>query len=303
MSLPFQGIRTFCKTYHSLRPQTEFVVLGMPVDCATTFRSGARMGPAAIRAASMMLTDGVCAEWPVDIVPHVTDLGDLSLSTGNSLVAVQQIQNVMAQLQSGEHHVVSLGGDHMITLGILRAMKMRYTDLACVHLDAHCDTWSSHGDQPMGHGTWMFNAINEGLINPRNTISVGVRSAADDVTRNWLQDRGGETFSARRAVKYSARAMADIISARVGDKFCYLTLDIDCLDPAYAPGTGTPEISGLSTMWVEELIDALSGVKFVGMDCVEVAPAYDHGEITALAAATFCWRYLSQRIHIGSQAI
>lgn len=300
MSLPFQGIRTFCKTPHSTQPQTEFVVLGMPVDCATTFRSGARMGPAAIRAASMMLTDGVCAEWPVDIANFVTDMGDLSLATGNSLVALQQIQNVMAQLQAAQHHVVSLGGDHMITLGILRAMKMRYNNIACLHLDAHCDTWHSHDDQPVGHGTWMFNAINEGLIDPAHTMSVGIRSAADATTRAFLESHGGLTISARKSA-YMGN-LCNIIKSHVQDRPCYLTLDIDVLDPAFAPGTGTPEVGGLTTMWLMDLLDGLNELNFIGMDCVEVAPAYDHSEITSLAAATMCWRYLSQRISVRNPA-
>jgi len=298
MNLPFQGIQTFCKTRHSPQPQTEFVVLGMPIDCATTYRSGTRMGPGAIRRASMMLTDGQCAEWPADVATCVTDMGDISLATGNSLVALQQIQNVMAQLQAAQHHVVSLGGDHMITLGILRAMKMRYSDIAVVHLDAHCDTWSSHGDQPVGHGTWMFNAINEGLINPAHTVSVGVRSAADPASRGFLESCGGLTITSRRAAY--ANNLCNIIKSQVGDRPCYLSLDIDVLDPAYAPGTGTPETGGLTTMWLQDLLDGLNELNFIGMDCVEVAPAYDHSDITSLAAATMCWRYLSQRITVNT---
>ena len=298
MSLPFQGIRTFAKCQHSQQPQTEFVVVGLPVDCATTNRSGARHGPHAIRNASVMLTDGVCEQWPCLVSSNITDLGDINISTGNTASALQEIQTVIQKLQDAELHVVSLGGDHLVTLAILQAMHERYPQLACVHLDAHGDVSVNHDQQPLGHGTWLYNAITQGLVDPRHVISIGIRAPAPPENKQWFQEQGGTVISARQAQKYSAAAMADIINAKVGDMPCYFTLDVDCLDPAYAPGTGTPEIGGISTMWVEELIDALAELNFVGMDCVEVAPAYDHSEITALAAASFCWRYLSQRIYL-----
>jgi agmatinase len=139
----------------------------------------------------------------------------------------------------------------------------------------------------------MFNAIQENLISPNNTISIGIRSPADKISREFLSVNGGKTISATRALKWSPLSMHEIIKSTVGTNPVYLSLDIDCLDPAYAPGTGTPEIGGLSTVWLRELLDLCNDINFIGMDCVEVAPPYDHSEITSLAAATFCWQYLS----------
>lgn len=298
MSLPFQGIRTFAKCQHSQQPQTEFVVVGLPVDTAATNRSGSRHGPGAIRNASAMLSDGVCEQWPGLVSANITDLGDIDISTGNTNSALQEIQTVMQQLQNADLHVISLGGDHLVTLAILRAMHERYPQLACLHLDAHCDV-SVKTDQPhQGHGAWLYKSITEGLLNPNHVISVGVRAPAWPENKQWFLNQGGIVISARQAQKYSAASMADIIKAKIGNMPCYFTLDVDCLDPVHAPGTGMPVIGGISSMWVEELIDALAELNFVGMDCVEVIPAYDHSEITSLAAASFCWRYISQRIYL-----
>lgn len=303
MTLTFPGIRTFLRSWTSQQPQTAFVVVGLPSDCATSHRPGARMAPAAIRHASLHLVDGVCDDWPVDVTRNLTDLGDANLSTGNLAVTLTEIQQLIAQLHAGEHHVVAMGGDHSVTLGILRGMHHRYPGMACVHLDAHCDTWQRHGSQPQGHGTWLRNAIEEGLVDPEKTVSIGVRSPADNPTRFWLNTQGGLTISARSAMRAQPYEVFASIRDRIGDTPCYFTLDIDVLDPAHAPGTGTPEIGGLTSMWVDEFIDCLHTVNLVGMDCVEVAPAYDHSDITSLAAATFMWRYLSMQIHKNLQTL
>ena len=165
-----------------------------------------------------------------------------------------------------------------------------------MHFDAHCDTWPNHFDELHGHGTWMFDVIDENVIDASNVISIGIRSPADTTARNFLAVNGGTTISARQATKYDPAVMASIIKTKVSNLPTYLSLDIDCLDPAYAPGTGTPEIGGLSTMWLSEVIDELQHINWIGMDCVEVNPAYDQSQITSLAAATFVWQYLSMNI-------
>lgn len=297
MHLPFQhnGSRNFCAVPSG--KDMDFVVIGAPVDCATTFRSGARMGPNAIRDASMMLTDGVNERYPVSLVDFVSDAGDIPIPSGYNDVANGVIKSSMRELAG--KHVVTLGGHHGITYPILSALARSYTspEMAVVHFDAHCDTWQDHFGMPYGHGSWLYLAIEDNLVDPYHAISIGIRSPADEISRNFLASKGGTTISARSAMRHSPRLMADVIRAKVGDRPAYLSLDIDCLDPAHAPGTGTPEVGGLSTMWLMEVIEELQNINWVGMDCVEVSPPYDHSQITSLAAATLVWQYLSMNIH------
>ena len=289
---PFQGNRTFCKISDQNFPNYTHAVIGMGVDSGTTFRSGARLAPAAIREASMMLTDGVNTAFPIDIKKHTFDLGDLAVTNGNTSKMLQQVETSIKNVLAWGKHPVILGGEHTITLGALRAMHASHGKLAVIHFDAHCDTRSMHFDEPIGHGTWLYNAITEGLVDPVKVISIGIRSPTDYNTQMFLNDKGGTTFTARYAYQ-NMDAVVSNIKKLVEDYACYLTFDIDCLDPAYAPGTGTPEVGGLTTMWALECLERLHGINFVGMDCVEVAPAYDHSNITALAAATICWTYIS----------
>jgi len=299
--MPFQKMATFCgidTNYQSLKP---FGVLGIPADGATTNRSGARLGPAAIRQASLMLTDGVHEKYSHDLINYAVDLGNLALPTGDTNKMLSQLEVYLSALAPSNYHYVALGGDHSITLGLLRNIYKKYGSVGVVHFDAHCDTWSDHFGEKYGHGTWLRNAIDEKLVDPSMSISIGVRSPADLESKNFLSNAGGKTINSRQAMSYSPVQMANIIINKTMSiygtmKPTYLSLDIDCLDPAYAPGTGTPEIGGLSTIWLSELLDNLYNINWIGMDCVEVAPAYDHSEITSLAAATFCWQYLSLNI-------
>lgn len=296
MHLPFQygSTRNFCGIRnYDVQP---FVVIGAPTDCATTFRSGARMGPNAIRDASMMLTDGVNERYPVSLIDEVGDAGDMAIPTGYNSEAMDEIKRNMRTFAG--KHVVTLGGHHGITYPILSTLTRSCAspEIAVVHFDAHCDTWMDHFGMPYGHGSWLYHAIEDNLIDPHHTISIGMRGPADETSRAFLGSRGGTTITARSAMRHSPRLMADVIRAKVGDRPAYLSLDIDCLDPAYAPGTGTPEIGGLTSLWLMEVIEELQPINWIGMDCVEVAPAYDHSQITALAAATFVWQYLCMNI-------
>ena len=294
MEKPFQGLRRFCKV--SENPEKTYAVLGFPCDTSTTYRPGARFAPAAIREASMMLTDGTHPEFDVDITKHVVDLGDADITTGNTTRMLEQVETITNNVLNWNKHPVFLGGDHSITLGILRAIRKFYGKVAVIHLDAHCDTWKTNFDEPIGHGTWLYNAINEDLVDPTKVISIGIRSPADSASRQFLQERGGTTITAREA-HYKIGQVLDAVFKVVGNTPVYMTFDIDVLDPAHAPGTGTPEVGGLTTMWVLEFIECLADLNWVGMDLVEVAPAYDHAEITSLAAATICWTYLSMVVH------
>lgn len=286
---PFQGLRTFCKA--GLDTNKHYAILGLPTDVGTSNRAGARHGPAAIRDASVMLTDGAHMQFGVNPTPYLVDLGDADLSAGSIDLMLEQVEMVAFNTYSWGKHPVFLGGDHTVTLGILRAIKKVYGKVAVVHFDAHCDTWNTNFDLPIGHGTWLYNAIEERLVDSTKVISIGVRSPTDEKSSTYLDRNGGTTFTAR----YGHSNMQAVISNAlhlIGDTPVYLTFDIDALDPAYAPGTGTPEVGGLSSMWVLECLEQLQDLNWIGMDIVEVAPAYDHSDITSLAAATIAWTYL-----------
>ena len=284
-------------------PAPRYAVAGVPFDGAVTNRPGARFGPGAIRSASRMLCDAIHPLF--DCSPHdaLVDVGDLALSSTSLARQREALQAAAGELLA-THHVCWLGGDHSITLPILRAHRAcAVSPLAIVHLDAHCDTWADHFGEPSGHGTWMREAIQEGLVMPEATVQIGIRSPAASETREFVQRGGGRVIGARELRgRDSAGQLAEVIEevrARVSGRSrhpVYLTLDIDCLDPAFAPGTGTPEAGGLSTVQVLTLLEELADLNWIGMDCVEVAPAYDHADITSLAAATFVWTYLCGRV-------
>jgi agmatinase len=276
-----------------------FAVVGVPFDGAVTYRPGARFGPQAIRSASVMLCDGIHPHFNVSPLGHLGDGYDMALPNASPLTeAREHIQRQAAALMA-RHHCVFLGGDHSVTLALLRAAKAQFGELALVHFDAHCDTWTDHFGEPSGHGTWTCEALTEGLVSPRHTVQIGLRSGGERAAREYVQDHGGLIFTARQLRGLDGAALAPVISQireRLGDKPCYLSFDIDCLDPAFAPGTGTPEPGGLSSSQAMTFLEDLSTLNTVGMDCVEVAPAYDHAELTSNAAATLVWTYLCGQV-------
>ena len=276
-----------------------FAVAGVPFDGAVTNRPGARFGPQEIRRASLMLCDGIHPFFDVTPMGVTGDAGDLRLPNASALAQVREQIQQQAAILMARHHCVFLGGDHSVTLALLRAAHARHGQLALVHFDAHCDTWTDHFGEPSGHGTWTYEAMQEGLVSPAQTIQIGLRSSGDRSARDYVKDQGGLIYTARDMRGLDGHALSDLvmqIRTRIGDQPCYLTLDIDCLDPAYAPGTGTPEPGGLTTSQVMTLLEELAALNFVGMDCVEVAPAYDHAELTSHAAATLVWTYLCGQV-------
>lgn len=277
-----------------------YAVVGVPFDGAVSHRPGARFGPQAIRAASLMLCDGIHPLFDVSPLPHLGDALDMRLPNASPLPVVREhIERQAAELMA-RHHCVFLGGDHSVTLPLLRAARARHGEaLALVHFDAHCDTWESHSDEPSGHGTWTYEAIREGLVSPVHTVQIGIRSSGVRSARDYVQAQGGQIFTARALRGLDGAGLQPVLAAireRIGQRPCYLTLDIDCLDPAFAPGTGTPEPGGMTSSQVLTLIESLADLNWIGMDCVEVAPAYDHAELTSHAAATFVWTYLSGQV-------
>jgi agmatinase len=280
-----------------------FALAGVPFDGAVTNRPGARFGPQEIRRASLMLCDGLHPFFGVSPLDVLGDAGDLRLPNASPLPVLRDaIQTVAAALMA-QHHCVFLGGDHSITLPLLRAAHARYGPLGLLHFDAHCDTWQDHFGEPSGHGTWTYEAMQEGLVSPAHTVQIGLRSAGERAAREYVQDQGGLIYTARDLRGCDGSGLAPVVQAiraRMGRQPCYLTLDIDCLDPAFAPGTGTPEPGGLSSSQVLTVLEELAPLNWVGMDCVEVAPAYDHAELTSHAAAHFVWTYLCGQVAKGA---
>jgi agmatinase len=220
----------------------------------------------------------------------VADIGNFAVALGDIAESLALIERQAAAIP----HLVALGGEHGVTLALLRALaKRRGGPVGLVHFDAHVDTWPENFGQRYAHGSVFFHAIEEGLIDPRRTIQIGIRSPVyGDVVR-WTRERGVTIVDAMSVHETGPAAIAERIGAVVGEGAAYLSFDIDVLDPAFAPGTGTPEIGGLATWQAQAILRRLGAIDFVGMDLVEVAPAYDHAEITALAAATMVWEYLA----------
>ncbi|HYZ34742.1 MAG TPA: agmatinase [Crenalkalicoccus sp.] len=272
-------------------PGAAFVVAGVPLDLGTTNRAGARDGPAAIRRASRMLVDGAHPEhWVDPRALDIADIGDFALALGDIPASLGLIESQAAACR----HLVALGGEHGITLALLRALVRRLGGaVALLHFDAHVDTWETNFGQSLAHGSVFFHAIREGLVDPRRMIQIGIRSPVDRETWDWTLAQGVTVITGQAAQELGPAALAAKARAVLGEGPAYLSFDVDALDPAFAPGTGTPEVGGLATWQAQAVLRRLSGVAFAGMDVVEVAPAYDVAEITALAAATVAWEYLA----------
>jgi agmatinase len=253
-------------------PAAEICIAGIPFDLGTSNRPGARFGPAAIRQASRMLVDG---DHPINGVdPAKLDLADI----GDFRIAHGDIPGTLAKIEAQAvplTHLAALGGDHTVTLGLLRALAKRRGPLALVH------------------GSPFYHAIEEGLIDPRHTIQIGIRSPMSREVHDWTIGKGVTILFAEDVHETGPGAAAERIRYVVGDATAYLTFDVDALDPAFAPGTGTPEIGGLATWQARTILRRLAGLDFAGMDVVEVSPPYDTAEITALAAATIVWDYIA----------
>jgi agmatinase len=284
-------------------PATRYVVAGIACDGSVTNRPGARFAPRAIREASHMLSDAIHPHFDVTPDGVLGDAGDLPLPN-ISLVAMREAMAPQVERLIRTHHMAWLGGDHSITLPLLRAYRQWLgRPLAVIHFDAHCDTWEDHFGEPSGHGTWVHEAMQEGLVVRECFTQLGIRSAGVREAREYVRDQGGQIFTARdlRGLENPTQlapvlhAIRERLAAH-GHPPLYLSLDIDCLDPAFAPGTGTPEPGGMSTNQVLTVLEELADLPFVGMDCVEVAPPYDHAELSSQAAAHFVWTYLCGRV-------
>ena len=282
MENSFAGAQSFMRRKYTRDLEgVDVAVTGIPFDQAVSNRPGARFGPEAIRRATAQHAWGPIWPWrfdPFDTLA-VIDYGDLDFDYGHLERVPDQITRHIAGIVEQGVATLALGGDHFVTYPILRAYHQRHGPLALVHFDAHRDFEDDAGDR-IDHGSMFTRALRDGLIDPARTIQVGIRT----FFRNE-RGEGVEVVGADEVHAAPAEALAERIRRRVGDGPAYLTFDIDCLDPAFAPGTGTPVPGGLSTYQALAILRALEGIGFVGMDLVEVSPPYDHSEITANAAA------------------
>jgi agmatinase len=287
----WSGALSFCRRRYSRDlAGADVAVVGVPYDQSVTNRPGARFGPRAIRAASSQL--GWSRAWPSDFDPFqrlaVADWGDVHIPHGRPTEVPDAIRAAMETILAAGATPLALGGDHFTTLPSLQAHAARLgRPLALVQFDAHSDTWEADDDW-IDHGTMFGTAIRQGIVDPARSVQVGIRTTNDD-------PMGVEVLDAIRVHERGCAATAEAIRARVGDAPVYLTFDIDCLDPAFAPGTGTPVVGGLASWQALGILRALAGIDLVGMDVVEVAPAYDTAEITALAGATVALQLLCLR--------
>jgi agmatinase len=265
-------------------------VAGIPFDLGTSNRPGARFGPAAIRQASRMLVDGDHpASWTDVEALDIADIGDFRIAHGDIQGSLATIEAQAAPLS----HLVALGGDHTITIALLRAVARRKGPLGLVHFDGHVDTWPESFGLTFGHGSPFYHAIEEGLVDPYRMIQIGIRSPVHRAVFDWTIGKGVTIVTAEDVHESGPKTIAERIVSVVADGPAYLSFDVDALDPAFAPGTGTPEVGGLATWQARAILRRLAAISFAGMDVVEVSPPYDIAEITALAAATIAWDYIA----------
>jgi len=268
--------------------KADVVVSGVPFDAATTFRPGARLGPQAIRAASVQLAEISPRAFPIGFDPFawlaVADFGDCELDSGYPQNVVEVVVKHAETILASGALMLTFGGDHFISYPLLQAHARRFGPLALVHFDAHVDTWPDDGKR-LDHGSMFLRAKREGLLDVEHSVQIGIRSFSDE-------DHGFTVLDAPLVHEKGLAWVLQKIHEVVGDAPAYLTFDIDCLDPAFAPGTGTPVAGGLSSAQVLGVVRGISDLNFIGMDLVEVAPAYDHSDITALVAANIAHDFL-----------
>lgn len=264
----------------------DVVVSGIPYDGAVTYRSGSRLGPRAIRAASVQLAELLSFPFGFDPfeVLSVIDYGDCLVDPHHPETVTDDISAHASGILAAGARMLTFGGDHFTSYPLLRAHAEKYGPIALIQFDAHCDTWEDDGRQ-LDHGTMFTRAIAEGIVDPTHSTQVGLRTHND-------HDAGFEILTSPWIHRHGIDEALKVVIERASDQPVYLSFDIDGLDPAFAPGTGTPVVGGLSTWQALEFVRGLGPLQLVGMDVVEVAPAYDHAEITALAAATVAHDWL-----------
>jgi agmatinase len=293
--LPFTGITTFSRLPHitNISDQDfDLAVLGIPYDGMVTNRPGARFGPGAIRQSSIRCRS-YSQQMEVDVYRGLRsiDVGDVNVNPFDYVETFRQIENRVSELQSRRAAVVSLGGDHSILLPILRATSKKYPGLTVIQFDAHTDTSDEGWGQRFHHGTPVRRAIEEGLVQGDHIFQIGIRGSAGNARTHDYAVQAGIHILDMRAFHdpQLRREFLETLRKVAGSGPCYLTFDVDGVDPAFAPGTGTPVVGGLTSFEALNMMRSLSGLQFIGGDVVEVAPAYDSSDITSLLAAALAF--------------
>lgn len=286
----YAGALSFMRRkYRKNAGNADVAVWGIPLDSAVTNRPGARFGPQAIRRASAIFDNDPQYPFSRDLFERmaVIDCGDCLFDQGRPWEIADLIEAEATKMIESDAYLLSLGGDHFVTWALLKAHAGKFGPLALVQFDAHQDTWEDDGER-IDHGSFVTRAVREGIIDPDRSIQIGIRTIAPD-------DYGIEILFADELDEMRAFEVADAITDRVGASAAYLTFDIDCLDPAFAPGTGTPVAGGPSTAKILSVLTKLGGIDIKGSDVVEVSPPYDHADITAIAGATVAMYMLGLR--------
>ena len=286
--MTYGGALSFARRRYSRGLEdVDVVVSGIPYDCAVTYRSGCRLGPRAIRAGSTQLAE--LKHFPFGFNPFdhlsVIDYGDCYLDPHHPQSVFSAIEQHADLIVGSGTKMLSFGGDHSVSYPLLKAHAKKYGPLALIQFDAHCDTWPDDGAR-LDHGTMFARAATEGIIDVAASTQIGLRTYNDS-------DHGFEILTSPWVHRQGIDAAVDVVCQRGAGKPVYLSFDIDGFDPAFAPGTGTPVAGGLASWQGLEFVRGLEPLQLIGMDVVEVAPAYDHAEITAIAAATVAYDWLA----------
>jgi agmatinase len=292
----FAGFATFARLPRIDQVErADIAVVGVPFDSGVSYRPGARFGPAAVREASRLLRP---YHPELDVSPfaekQVVDAGDIAVNPFNIGEAIETLQQEAEALQANGTRLVTVGGDHTIALPLLRAAAKQHGPVALLHFDAHLDTWDTYFGEPYTHGTPFRRASEEGLLDTSALSHVGTRGPLYG-KRDLEEDRrlGFGIVTSGDVLRRGVAETVDALRQRIGDRPLYVSVDIDVLDPAHAPGTGTPEAGGMTSRELLEILRGLRDLNLVGADVVELAPAYDHAEITAIAASHVAYDLVS----------
>ncbi|GAA1944611.1 agmatinase [Amycolatopsis minnesotensis] len=292
----FAGFATFARLPRADQVErADVAVVGVPFDSGVSYRPGARFGPASVREASRLLRP---YHPDLDVSPFATaqvvDAGDIALNPFNIGEAIETLQHGAEALTAGGTSLVTVGGDHTIALPLLRAAAKKHGPVALLHFDAHLDTWDTYFGEPYTHGTPFRRASEEGLLDTSALSHVGTRGPLYG-KRDLEEDRrlGFGIVTSGDVLRRGVGETVDALRQRIGDRPLYVSVDIDVLDPAHAPGTGTPEAGGMTSRELLEILRGLRGCNLIGADVVELAPAYDHAEITAIAASHVAYDLVS----------
>jgi agmatinase len=275
--------------------QCDIAVVGVPFDSGVSYRPGARFGPSAVREASRLLRP---YHPGLDVSPfaetQVADAGDIACNPFDINEAVETVEHAVGELIATGARPVTIGGDHTIALPLLRALSRKHGPIAVLHFDAHLDTWDTYFGAEYTHGTPFRRAVEEGILDTEAISHVGTRGPLYG-KKDLEEDRrlGFGIVTSSDVMRRGVDETVDALRQRIGDRPLYVSIDIDVLDPAHAPGTGTPEAGGLTSRELLEILRGLAGTRLVGADVVEVAPAYDHAEITSIAASHVAYDLIS----------